>query len=429
MAQFVTAKEAVTHIKSGDRVMLAHSVGEPPILVKAMVENYKAYENVEVMHLLALGPCEYCKPEYTGHFRHRSLFAGPAARSAIDEGRADYVPTFFFETPRLITDGYLPVDVAMITVSPPDKHGYCTYGISTDYTKPLAESAKLVLAQVNKNMPRTFGDTLIHIDDIDYAVEADDDLYGMAPVPIKELEQKIGDNCASLIGDGACLQLGIGGIPNAVLAALGDKNDMGIHSEMFSDGALKLIKNGNINNTRKKIHVGKSAVTFLNGTKELYEYVDDNPSVEFYTVDYINNPFVIGQNDNVVSVNGGLSVDLTGQVVAHNISRDRVISGAGGFVDFVRGSSASKGGISIIAMPSTGAGGKASRIEKEFLAGRPVTLTSFESHYIVTEYGVANMRGTDLRNRAQQLINIAHPDFRDELREYYELKFREKCPV
>jgi 4-hydroxybutyrate CoA-transferase len=428
MAQFVTAKEAVTHIKSGDRVMLAHSVGEPPTLVRAMVENYQAYENVEVMHMLALGPCEYCKPEYAGHFRHKSLFAGPAARNAIDEARADYVPNFFSEAPRLLKEGYLPVDVALITVSPPDKHGYCTYGVSTDYTKPLAESAKLVIAQVNKNMPRTFGDTLIHINDIDFAVEADDPLYGMAPVAIKELEQKIGDYCASLVPDGGCLQLGIGGIPNAVLAALDDKNDLGIHSEMFSDGALKLIKNGNINNLKKKIHVGKSAVTFLNGTKELYDYADDNPSVEFYTVDYINNPTVIGQNDKVVSINGGLSVDLQGQLIAHNLNKDHIISGAGGFVDFVRGSSFSKGGIAICAMPSTGARGKISRIEMEFDVGRPITLSYFESHYIVTEYGIANMRGADLRQRARQLIGIAHPDFRDELKEYYEKKFREKYP-
>jgi 4-hydroxybutyrate CoA-transferase len=275
-------------------------------------------------------------------------------------------------------------------------------------------------------MPRTFGDTLLHLDDIDFAVEADDELYGTKPAPNTEIEEKIGANCASLIRDGACLQLGIGGIPNAVLEYLKEKNDMGIHSEMLSDGILELILKGNINNSKKQIHTGKSAVTFLNGTKKLYDYVDDNPSVEFYPVDYINNPYVISQNDNMVSVNSALSVDLMGQVVADNISQYKHMSGAGGFVDFVRGATASRGGISIVAMPATAAGGKASRIVPEFGAGRPITLTRFESFYIVTEFGIAKMRGNDLRTRARQLIEISHPDFRDEMREYYEKRFGEK---
>ena len=426
MAQFVTAQEAVKHIKSGDRVVTAHSIGEPQTLVKAMVENYKAYKDVEICHLLALGPCDYTKPEMKGHFRHNSLFAGPGARKAIDENRADFTPAFFYEAPKMFREGYLPVDVAMITVSPPDKHGYCSYGVSVDYTKAASENAKIVIAQINKYMPRTFGDTLIHIDDIDYAVEADDPLYGTQPGQNTEIEEKIGAHCASLINDGACLQLGIGGIPNAVLSYLGTKNDMGIHSEMLSDGILELIKKGNINNTRKQIHVGKSAVTFLNGTKQLYDYVDDNPSVEFYPVDYINDPFVISRNDNMASVNSALSVDLMGQVIADNISKSKHMSGAGGFVDFVRGATASKGGISIVAMPSTAAGGKASRIVPEFEAGRPITLTRFESFYIVTEYGIAKMRGNDLRKRARSLIEISHPDFRDEMKEYYEKRFGEK---
>lgn len=426
MAQFVTAQEAVQHIKSGDRVVLAHSIGEPQTLVKAMVENYKAYEDVEICHLLALGPCEYTKPEMKGHFRHNSLFAGPSARAALAENRADFTPAFFYEAPRFFREGYLPVDVAMITVSPPDKHGYCTYGVSTDYTKAAAECAKIVLAQVNKNMPRTFGDTTIHLEDIDFAVEADDELYGVKPITLTEVEERIGANCASLIQDGACLQLGIGGIPDAVLHYLDEKNDMGIHSEMLSDGILKLIKKGNINNLKKQIHRGKSTVTFLNGSKALYDYVDDNPSVEFYPVDYVNDPHVISQNNNVASVNSALSVDLMGQVVADNISQYKPISGAGGFVDFVRGATASQGGISIIAMPSTAAGGKASRIVPEFDAGRPITLTRFESFYIVTEFGIAQMRGRHLRDRARALIEISHPDFRDEMKEFYEKRFQEK---
>ncbi len=314
----------------------------------------------------------------------------------------------------------------MVTVSPPDKHGYCTFGVAVDYSKPCAEMAKIVIAQVNKNMPRTFGDTMIHIDDIDFAVEADDELYGAKPIALTEIEDKIGANCASLIKDGSCIQLGIGGIPNAVLNYLHEINDMGVHSEMLSDGILQLIRAGNINNTRKQIHKGKSVVTFLNGSKDLYEYVDDNPSVEFYPVSYTNNPYVIAQNDNFVSVNSALSVDLMGQIVADNISSVRQLSGAGGFVDFVRGSTASKNGISVVAIPSTAAGGKASRIVSEFEQGRPVTLTRFESFYVVTEYGIALLRGKSLRQRARALIEISHPDFRDEMKEFYERRFGEK---
>lgn len=425
MAKFVTAEEAVKHIKDGDRVVLAHSIGEPQALVRAMVANYKNYKNVEVSHLLALGPCDYTKPEMEGHLRHNSLFAGPGCRTALAERRADFTPAFFGEAPHFY-EKYLPVDVAMVTVSPPDKHGYCTFGVATDYSKPAAESAKIVIAQINKNMPRTFGDTMIHLDDIDFAVEADDELYGAKSIELTEIEDKIGANCASLVKDGACLQLGIGGIPNAVLNYMGDLNDMGIHSEMLSDGILELIKKGNINNSRKQTHVGKSVVTFLNGSKALYDYVDDNPSVEFYPVNYTNNPYVIAQNDNVVSINGALNVDLMGQIVADNIDQVRQMSGAGGFVDFVRGATASKNGISIVAMPSTAAGGKVSRIVPEYEKGRPITLSRFESFYVVTEYGIALLRGKNLRQRARALIEISHPNFRDEMKAFYEERFQEK---
>lgn len=425
MAKFVTAEEAVKHIKDGDRVVTSHSIGEPQTLVRAMVANYKNYKDVEVSHLLALGPCEYTNPEMKGHLRHNSLFAGPGCRKALAERRADFTPAFFGEAPHFY-EKYLPVDVAMITVSPPDKHGYCTFGVAVDYSKPAAESAKIVIAQINKNMPRTFGDTVIHIDDIDFAVEADDELYGAKPIALTELEEKIGANCASLVKDGSCLQLGIGGIPDAVLHYLTEKNDMGIHSEMLSDGILKLIQAGNINNSKKQIHKGKSVVTFLNGSKHLYEYVDDNPSVEFYPVNYTNNPYVIAQNDNMVSINAALSVDLMGQIVADNIDQIRQMSGAGGFVDFVRGATASKNGISIVAMPSTAAGGAASRIVTELDKGRPITLTRFESFYVVTEYGIALLRGQNLRQRARALIEISHPNFRDEMKAFYEERFQEK---
>ena len=331
MAKFVTAQEAVQYIHSGDRVALAHSVGEPQALVNAMIDNYQAYQNVEIVHMLALGPCKYTKPEMAGHFWHNSLFAGPGSRDAVNEGRADYTPNLFGESPRLFYEGIIPIDVALITLSPPDEKGYCSYGVTVDYTKCITECAKLVIAQINRNMPRTYGDTLVHIDDIDLAVECNEPLFLRPILPVGEIEEQIGRNCASLIEDGACIQLGIGTIPDAILHFLGDKNDLGVHSEMLCDGALGLLKSGNINNRRKQINNGVSVVTYLYGREELYEYARMNPKLQIFPVNYVNDPRVIGQNDNVVSVNSALSVDLIGQVAADSISADKIFSGAGGF--------------------------------------------------------------------------------------------------
>lgn len=429
MAKFVTAQEAARHIHSGDRVALAHSVGEPQALVNAMLDNYQNYENVEICHMLALGPCKYTQPQYAGHFWHNSLFAGPGSRAAVNDARADYTPNLFGESPRLFADGIIPIDVALITLSPPDERGYCSYGVTVDYTKCITEHSKLVIAQINKYMPRTYGDTLVHIDDIHLAVECDEPLFKRPIIPIGDTEQKIAAHCASLIDDGACIQLGIGSIPDAILNFLGEKNDLGVHSEMLCDGALGLLRAGNINNSRKQINRGVSVVTYLYGRDELYDYARLNPKIEIHPVNYVNSPIVIGQNDNVVSVNSALSVDLIGQVAADSISAEKIFSGAGGFVDFVRGASFSKGGKSIIAMPSTAMGGKMSRIVDQFDAGRPVTLSRFETHYIVTEYGIANLRGRTLRERARSLIEITHPDFRDGLKEVYERRFKEAYPA
>ena len=248
MAKFVTAQEAVQYIHSGDRVALAHSVGEPQALVNAMLDNYQAYQQVEICHMLALGPCKYTRPEMAGHFWHNSLFAGPGSRDAVNEGRADYTPNLFGESPRLFYEGFLPIDVALITLSPPDERGYCSYGVTVDYTKCITECAKLVIAQINRYMPRTYGDTLVHIDDVDLAVECDEPLFHRPILPVGEIEERIGQHCASLIEDGAAIQLGIGTIPDAILHFLGEKNDLGVHSEMLCDGALGLLKAGNIGN-------------------------------------------------------------------------------------------------------------------------------------------------------------------------------------
>ncbi|SNS25440.1 4-hydroxybutyrate CoA-transferase [Anaerovirgula multivorans] len=418
------ASQAVKNIKSRDRVVIGHASGEPQILVKAMVDNHKAYEKVEIVHMVAMGSCEYVNPSMEKHFIHNGLFLGGNTRKAVEEGRGDYTPSFFFQIPNLFKDGILSVDVVLIQVSKPDEHGFCSYGISCDYTKSAAESAKLVIAQVNKNMPRTLGECFIHIDDMDYIVESDDELIELKPPMIGEIESKIGKYCASLIEDGATLQLGIGAIPDAVLSLLKEKNDLGIHSEMLSDGILGLIENGNITNQAKTLHKGKSVVTFLMGTRKLYNYVHNNPSVMLCPVDYVNHPSIISQNNKMISINSAIQVDLMGQVAAESIGYKQ-FSGTGGQVDFVRGASMSQGGKSIIAMPSVAGKGKVSRIMPILDEGAAVTTSRNDVQFIVTEYGIGDLRGKTLRDRARELIKIAHPSFRDMLYEKAKEKFKE----
>lgn len=415
-AKKVSASQAMEAVKSGDRVVLAHACGESPTLSEALFQRGLQLENVEIVHMVAMGPAKYCQPEVAKHFFHNSLFAGGPTRQAINEGRASLVPCNFSEIPRLFREGYLPVDVALVQLSPPDQHGYMSFGISVDYTKVAAQHATTVIAAVNPNMPRTMGNAFIHVSEIDYIVETDDALIELSPPAIGPVEEAIGENVASLIPDGATLQLGIGAIPDAVLKFLTGKHDLGIHTEMFSDGVVSLVEAGVITNRRKTIHRGKMIATFLMGTRKLYDFVDDNPMVEMHTVDYTNDPFVIAQNDHMVSINSALQVDLTGQVCADTIGY-RQYSAVGGQVDFIRGASRSKGGKGIIAMPSTASKGQVSRIVNTLTEGAAVTTSRNDVHYVVTEYGVADLRGKNFRQRAEALISIAHPDFRKELRE------------
>lgn len=424
-SRLITAEEAAAKIKSGDRVVLGHACGEPRVIVDEMVKNKDRYENVEIVHMVAMGKGEYTKPEMQGHFRHNAIFVGAATRDAVNEGRGDYTPCFFYEVPRLFRQNYLPVDVALIQLTPPDEHGYCSFGVSVDYTKPAAECAKLVIAEINDQMPRTMGDSFIHVSEVDYFVEVSYPIVELAPPKITDVERAIGENCASLIEDGSTLQLGIGAIPDAVLLFLKDKKDLGIHSEMFSDGVVELAEAGVITNKKKKLHPGKMVVTFLMGTKRLYDFVNNNPTVAMYSVDYVNNPFVIAQNPKMVSINSALQVDFMGQVAAESMGLKQ-FSGTGGQVDFVRGAGSSEGGKSIIAMPSTAANGTVSRIAPLLIEGSAVTTSRNDVHYVVTEYGIAELRGKTLRDRARALINIAHPNFRPQLQEEWEKRFRAK---
>jgi 4-hydroxybutyrate CoA-transferase len=423
--KLVTAAEAVTKIKSNDRVVVGHAVGEPSDLIDAMIANKANYENVELVHMVAMGKGEYVKEGMEEHFYHNSIFVGASTREAVECGRADFTPCFFHEVPKLFRNGYLPVDVALIQISLPDEHGYCSFGVSNDYTKPAAECAKTIIAEVNRNMPRTLGDSFIHVSQIDYIVEASHPLIELKPPKIGEVEKAIGRNCASLIEDGSTLQLGIGAIPDAVLLFLKDKKDLGIHSEMISDGVVELVEAGVITNKKKTLHPGKIVVTFLMGTKRLYEFVNDNPMVESYPVDYVNDPTVIMKNYKMVSINSCVQVDLMGQICSESVGI-RQISGVGGQVDFVRGASMGKDGKSIIAMPSTAAKGKVSKIVPILDEGAAVTTSRNDVDYVVTEYGIADLKGKTLRERAKALINIAHPDFREALTEEFNKRFNKK---
>ncbi len=409
-----TPEEAVSAIQSGDHIFIGSGAAEPQKLVEALVARANAVFGTEIVHIMTLGIAPYAEPKWGDNFRHNALFIGPNVREAVAQGRADYTPIFLGEIPRLFETGRVPIDVALIHVSPPDRHGYCSYGVSTDVVKPATEAANLVIAEVNEHMPRTLGDSFLHVDDIDFLVPVDYPILETTVGVADEIARNIGKYIANLIEDGSTLQMGIGTIPDSVLYYLRDKKDLGIHTEMFSDGMMHLVELGVITNMKKSLHRGKIVAAFCMGSKRLYEFVDNNPFIEFHPVSYTNDPFIIAQNDRMVSINSALEVDLTGQVCADSLGA-YFYSGIGGQVDFVRGAARSKGGKPIIALPSTAADGSVSRITSQLKPGAGVVTSRGDVHYVVTEWGVAYLHGRTIQERALALISVAHPKFRPEL--------------
>ena len=416
-APAVTADEAISHIQSSTRVFLTGNCSFPQKLVAALVRRAPALNNVEIVQVLTIGNADYVQPSMQGHLRVNTLFISENVRAAVNDGRADFTPCRLSEIPLLFKRGALPLDVAFIHVSPPDEHGFCSFGVEVGVTKAAAESAHMVVAEINPRMPRTLGDSFIHISKIDYCVDVDYVLPEFHNSESSPLYEKIGKHIADMIDDGDCLQLGIGAIPNGVLPFLTSKRNLGMHTEMFSDGVIDLVEQGIINCERKNLHTGKIIAGFCLGSQRLYSYVNDNPSMEFRPTEYVNNPFLIAQNDHMVAINSAIEVDLTGQVCADSIGA-RLYSGVGGQLDFIRGAAHSNGGKPIIALPSTAtlrSGKSISKIVAALQPGAGVTTTRNDVHFVVTEFGVANLYGKTIRQRARALIDIAHPDFRDGL--------------
>ena len=414
-SRVTTAADAVTEVRSGDRVWIHPGCNTPKLLIDAMVARAPELEDVEVVHILTLAPAPYADKEMAGHFRHRSLFTGANVRQAVNEGRADFVPIHLHDVPALITRGILSIDVALIHISPPDEHGFCSFGVGVDATKTAVEHARTVIAMVNRQMPRTLGDSFVHVSKLSKIVEVDEPVLEHAMASeVSAAARSIGENIASLIDDGATIQMGIGEIPDAVLLFLQDKKHLGVHTEMFSDGLVDLFEAGVVTNERKTLHRGKIVASFVIGTRRAFDFVDNNPFMEFHPNEYVNDPMVVARNDNMVAINSALAIDLTGQVCADSIGT-RIYSGFGGQLDFIRGAARSKGGVPIIALPSTAKEGAISRLVDTLIPGSGVVTTRADVHYVVTEYGVANLYGRSLRERARSLIELAHPDFRGEL--------------
>jgi 4-hydroxybutyrate CoA-transferase len=414
-----TPDEALRCVQSGMRVYIQPGCAEPETLVDALIQRAPHVQDVEIVHMMTMGRAPYVAPEMAGHFRHNAVFIGGNVRDAINEGRADYTPVYLSEIEELFESGAMPLDVALIEVSPPDSHGFCSFGVGVDTTLTAARLARYVVAQVNDQMPRTYGDSFIHVSKIDAIVESSRPLCAMKRAEITDMQAAIARNVAGLIEDGAVLQTGIGGIPDAVLPLLMDRKDLGVHSELVSDGVIPLIDAGVITGARKNFKPRKIILGFALGTKNLFDYVDNNPIFEFHPTAYTNDPALIARNDHMVAINSALQVDITGQVCSDSIGT-YFYSGIGGQVDFLRGASRSKGGKAIIALSSTAKNGTISRITPMLAPGAGVVTSRGLIRYVVTEYGVAYLHGKSIRERAQALIEIAHPKFRDELYEYCE---------
>ena len=414
LPRLMDARQALECVRSGNRVWIEPGCATPTPLVEALVERSAELRDVEVVHMMTLGDAPYTRPEFDGHFRHNGLFLGGNVRDAVQRGRADYTPIFLSEIEELFTSGAMPLDVVLMQVSPPDAHGFVSLGTSVDCTLTAARCARYVIAEVNDQMPRTHGDCFLHVSKLFAMVETSRPLLELKPEPYSDLQHRIARNVASLIPDGATLQVGIGGIPDAVLQCLRDRRDLGIHSEMCSDGVIELIESGVINGDRKTLHRGKLVVGFVLGTERLFRFIHENPLFEFRPIRYTNDPFVIAQNENMVAINSALEVDLSGQICSDSLGT-RPYSGVGGQVDFMRGAARSKGGKPIIALPSTAKNGTVSRIVPMLTAGAGVVTSRADVHYVVTEFGVAYLHGKSVRQRAEALIEIAHPKFQEEL--------------
>ncbi|MDW8065067.1 MAG: acetyl-CoA hydrolase/transferase C-terminal domain-containing protein [Anaerolineae bacterium] len=425
--RLMTVDEAIRrYIRSGMRVFLSGNCGVPQQLLAALVEYAPALEGVEIVQVLTVGPADYVAPGMERHIRVNTLFISDNVRRAVQEGRADFTPCFLSEIPGLFRSGRLALDVALIQVSPPDEHGFCSFGVEVGITKPAAHSARIVIAEVNDHMPRTLGDSFIHVSRLTAIVPVSYPLPEVRMAEQSEVARRIAEHIASMIPDGATLQTGIGAIPDAVLQALTGHKDLGIHTELFSDGIIDLVEKGVITGERKTLHPGKIVAGFMLGTRRLYEFVHDNPIIELHPTDYVNDPFIIAQNERMVAINSAIEVDLTGQVCADSIGH-LFYSGVGGQLDFIYGASRSRGGLPVIALPSTTRlkdGTVVSRIVPMLKPGAGITTTRNHVRFVVTEWGVADLYGRTIRQRARALIEIAHPDFREELeREAYKLRY------
>ncbi len=415
LRKLVSADDAVKLVNSGDRVYIGSNCGQPVEVLNALAKRHNELHGIEIVHILLMGAAPTANPLYSENFRHLAYFMGASIRKPVNEGYADYAPIFLSEIPQLFYSGQTPVDVAVVAVSPPDEHGYCSMGISVDIGLAACQTAKVIIAEINEQMPRTMGPGMLHVRDVTAFVRTNYPVLEHAPGDIDDISRAIARHIVNLIPDGATIQTGIGNIPDAVLDGLKDKNDLGVHTEMFADGLIPLIESGVVTCRKKTLRPGKVICTFVNGTRKLYDYIDNNPFFEFHTSDYVNDPFVVAQNNDMIAINGAIEVDLTGQIVSDSIGT-RFYSGIGGQVDFIRGAARSKGGKPIIALPSRTNKG-VSRIVPMVKPGAGVVTSRGDAHYVATEYGIAYLHGKSVRERALALIRIAHPDVRDELME------------